>query len=254
MDNNIKFQLEEIKKLFEAKSITESEYDLLKEEILFKKKNIQNLIPKNKESNKYKGESFTDKDKPLINIRQNSKEKHTLVYIIIGFFIIGLWFWNSKNNSSDNNSNTGIDTLNTISTTDENISETSATVCKICGNKFNGDGYDKIGGIWQKNTSMQTELCSPSCAREQSEKMDKTYDDILEKNGYQKVFTKKCTNCNGNYVDGFCERCGAASAEKVNEAYSNMPNCEWCGGTGFSDGYDGKRICSVCNGKGKQTY
>ena len=144
--------------------------------------------------------------------------------------------------------------MSTVSTTDENISETSATVCKMCTREFTGDGYDKIDGVWQKNTSMQTELCSPSCARENSEKMDKTYDDILEKHGYQKVFTKKCSRCRSNYVDGFCERCGAASPEKVNETYSKMPNCEMCSGTGITDGYDGKRICSVCNGKGKQTY
>ena len=83
MDNNLKFQLEEIKKLYDSKSITESEYNLLKEEILFKKKNIQNLIPKNKESNKYKGESFTDKDKPLINIRQKSNKNNSIVYIVV---------------------------------------------------------------------------------------------------------------------------------------------------------------------------
>ena len=254
MDNNLKFQLEEIKKLYDSKSITESEYNLLKEEILFKKNDIQNLIPKNKESNKYRGESFTDKDKPLINIRQKSNKNNSIVYIVVFFLFIGFWFLKSKDSHNNYDSNSINDTINSSADINDSSSYNSSTICKICGNKFNGDGYDKIDGIWQKNTSMQTELCSPSCAREQSEKMDKTYDDILEKNGYQKVFTKKCTNCNGNYVDGFCERCGAASAEKVNEAYSNMPNCEWCGGTGFSDGYDGKRICSVCNGKGKQTY
>jgi hypothetical protein len=254
MEKNIKFQLEELKKLFEAKSITESEYDLLKEEILFKKNNIQDIIPKNNESNQYKGESLTEKNKPLINIRQKEKNNNSIVYIIVFFLFIGFCIFKSKDNHNNYDSNSINDTINSSEDINDSSSYNSSTICKICGIKFSGDGYDRIDGTWQKNTSMQTELCSPSCAREQSEKMDKTYDDILEKHGYQKVFTEKCSRCSGDFVEGFCERCGAASAEKVNETYSNMPNCEMCSGTGVSDGYDGKRICSVCNGKGKQTY
>jgi hypothetical protein len=252
IDSNIKSKLERIKQLLDSKSISESEYDVLKEEILFNMDtNNKNLKKENKSTI---SNNIINNEKYHVDNEQNSKEKNTFVYIIIGFFIIGLWFWNSKNNSSDNNSNTVDETLNTISTTDENISETSSTVCKICSREFTGDGYDKIDGQWQRNKDMQTELCSASCAREQSEKMDKTYDDILEKHGYQKVFTEKCSRCSGDFEEGFCERCGAASAEKVDETYSNMPNCEMCSGTGITDGYDGKRICSVCNGKGKQTY
>jgi len=258
IDSNSKSKLENLKQLFDSNLISETEYHVLKEEILFNadanNKNFE------KENISTISNNHTNNEKSYVNNEQNLKEKNTIVYIIIGFFIIGLWFWNSKNNSSDNNSNTIIDTLNTISTTDGNISETTATVCKICSREFTGDGYDKIDGIWQKNTSLQTELCSPSCAMKEEKNIDEKYDKILKKYGYdssnnsQSSYSEKCTRCSGDYVDGFCGRCGAASAEKVNETYSNMPNCEMCGGTGITDGYNGKRICSVCNGKGKQTY
>jgi ATP-dependent Zn protease len=54
MENNIKFQLEEIKKLYDSKSITESEYKSLKDEILFGNKE-DSLLNKYKSTNKSDG-------------------------------------------------------------------------------------------------------------------------------------------------------------------------------------------------------
>ena len=258
IDSNIKSKLERIKQLLDSKSISESEYDVLKEEILFNMDtNNKNLKKENKSTI---SNNIINNEKYHVNNEQNSKEKNTFVYIIIGFFIIGLWFWNSKNNSSDNNSNTVIDTLNTISTTDGNISETSATVCKICSREFTGDGYDKIDGQWQRNRDIQTELCSASCAMKEEKNIDEKYDKILKKYGYdssnnsQSSYSEKCSRCSDFYVNGFCERCGGASPEKIYESNSKKPNCGMCSGSGITNGYNGTRICSVCNGTGKQTY
>lgn len=247
IDSNVKSKLENLKQLYDSKAISETEYNVLKEEVLFR--HNENKIQTCNQSN---NQNSVQKQKSAINTRKRTKENDFIAYILIFCFLIGFFLLRKSNSSNDS----GSSEISTDSTTvvNETTSYDSRTVCRICGTKFYGDGYDRIDGVWQKNTSMQTELCSPSCAREHSEKMDKTYDDILEKHGYQKVFTKKCSRCGSNYVDGFCERCGAASLEKVNETYSKMPNCEMCSGTGITDGYDGKRICSVCNGKGKQTY
>lgn len=246
IDSNSKSKLENLKQLFDSKLISEAEYHVLKEEILFNtdanNKNFE------KENISTISNNHTNNEKSYVNNEQNSKEKNTLVYIIIGFFIIGLWFWNSKNNSSDNNSNTVDETLNTISTTDENISETSSTVCKICSREFTGDGYDKIDGQWQRNKDIQTELCSASCAIKEEENIDEKYDKILKKYEH-KSSGKSLMNSNNGYQVG-----------EDGRIYEGNP-CTLCNGTGIEkntarnlSGGDYGRICPMCEGKGLRSY
>jgi hypothetical protein len=264
MINSItKSKLQELKQLFDSNLISELEYNTLKEEILFDKKPNSphnnekiNQISINKEndinSNSY-DENYKNKEDTSINLKTQNEDTSKYFYFafFIIFAIIMMNIFSNDNSNQDNNLNSSIDTTST-STTSNDVSSLE-TICKICGRNFTGYGYDRIDGIWQKNTSMQTELCSPTCAKNESEKMGNVYDEILEKHGYQKIFTK-CSRCTGHYEDGFCNICGAASAEKVNEAYSKMPNCEMCNGSGITNGYSGNRICSVCNGTGKQTF
>ena len=68
---------------------------------------------------------------------------------------------------------------------------------------------------------------------------------------------QKCSRCTGYYRGGFCNVCGGASGERVNESYSKAANCEFCGGSGLIEKggiHGGKKLCSSCKGKGKQIY
>jgi antitoxin component YwqK of YwqJK toxin-antitoxin module len=69
---------------------------------------------------------------------------------------------------------------------------------------------------------------------------------------------QKCTSCGlGKYQSGFCNMCGGASGQRVNESYSKAANCGFCSGTGLvAKGgiHGGNKICPSCKGKGKQIY
>jgi hypothetical protein len=254
IDSNIKSKLENIKQLYDSKTISESEYNVLKEEVLFE----QNIIDKSfkkETTNQVNNQNSIYKQKSVITNSNSAKGNDSIVYIVVFCLLIGVWLMIKTDNNNSYNSNSIDNTLDTLSIVNESISDDSSTTCKICGDNFFGDGYDKIDGIWQKNTSMQTELCSSSCARKESERMDNVYDNILEKHGYGRAFTEKCSKCGSYYVDGFCERCGAASAEKVYESYSNRPNCDLCNGAGYMYGGNGSNlVCPSCSGTGKFSH
>lgn len=248
IDNNIKSELEKIKKLLDTNVISESEYSVLKEEILFKrnsKKEDLNIKPKFESSKASDTKSYHHTNKKSSN--------NTYTYLFIFCFIIGFLVWNSNDNSDDRQSESDI--TSTESSSVETDSYVPTTICKICGNEFSGDGYDKIDGIYQRNTNIQTELCSSSCARQEEKNIDEKYDKILKKYGYKTSYSSEnCNRCSGHYVDGFCNMCGGASPDKMNESLSKRPNCEMCSGIGIVNGYNGNRICTVCNGTGKQTF
>lgn len=248
-NEDTKIELEKIKKLLDTNVISESEYNVLKEEILFKrnsKKEDLNIKPNFESVKSSETKTYYDSNK------QSSNNFYS--YIIIVCIVIGFLVWNSNDNSDDIQSESGIiSTTETLSV--ETDSYVSTTICKICGNEFSGDGYDKIDGIYQKNTNIQTELCSSTCARQEEKNIEDKYDKILKKYGYKTSYSSEnCNRCSGHYVDGFCNMCGAASPDKMNESLSKRPNCEMCSGIGIVNGYNGNRICTVCNGTGKQTF
>lgn len=64
----------------------------------------------------------------------------------------------------------------------------------------------------------------------------------------------KCTQCIGHYQGGFCDICGAASPERVQESYSKAANCKYCQGSGVIPNGNRYKVCPSCRGTGKQTY
>jgi hypothetical protein len=88
---------------------------------------------------------------------------------------------------------------------------------------------------------------------------DKDKIKVASPQGQGKYLTdgQKCSRCTGYYRGGFCDVCGGASGERVNESYSKAANCEFCGGSGLIEKggiHGGKKLCSSCKGKGKQIY
>lgn len=134
----------------------------------------------------------------------------------------------------------------------------SRTNCSICGKSFTGDGYcEDIDGQWKPCTSAYSgSICSEQCGLIASERANKVEQSI---NNTQ--YSERCTNCHlGYYRNGFCDRCGAASKERVKQSRENLPDCPLCKGTGIerpmganSSGESG-RICPMCNGSGKTGY
>lgn len=240
IDNNIKSELEKIKELLDTNVISESEYNVLKEEILFKinsKKEDLKIKPKFESSNVSETKTFYDYNK------QSSHNFYS--YIIIICFVIGFLVLNSNDNSDDTQSESDI--TSTESSSVETDSYVPTTICKICGNEFSGDGYDKIDGIYQRNTNIQTELCSSSCARQEEKNIDEKYDKILEKNGYKSSKYFSIDNDDRLKVG------------KDGRLYESKP-CSLCNGTGIESGRNimtGEvegRICPMCDGRGVRSY
>jgi hypothetical protein len=240
IDNNIKIELEKIKQLLDTKVISESEYIVLKEEILFKrnsKKEDLNIKPK--------FESSKESDTKAYHHNNEKSSNNTYTYLFIFCFIIGFLVWNSNDNSDETQSESDI--ISTENSSVETDSYVSTTICKICGNEFSGDGYDKIDGIYQRNTNIQTELCSSSCARIEEKNIEDKYDKILEKNGYKSSKYFSIDNDDRLKVG------------KDGRLYESKP-CSLCNGTGIESGRNimtGEvegRICPMCDGRGVRSY
>lgn len=251
-------KLKEIKDLFDKGLLNENEYSKFKNEVLFKERTEHNLINHNIQENTKNQQIHLDNE-----IRTEPKLFSAATLIIICCLLFGFFFFVKNKDNSDVPTQTPPDTTkeSNSSSSINNSVENNSTICKICGRKFTGDGYDKIDGVWEQNTSIQTELCSPNCAMIEGQKQEQKYNTILEKHGYAPIENTQsstnsqvCSNCMGHYVNGFCDMCGAASPERVSQSLSNRPNCEGCNGMGYVSGYNGRHLCSACRGTGKLTY
>ncbi len=148
-------------------------------------------------------------------------------------------------------------TIDNSNSATSNSSSVDVIVCKVCNNHITDSGYNpELLG-----TNGQSYFCSLACAQVYDKNETEKWNTLLKKYGKGEIepelnnYNKqRCTQCTGYYSDGFCVLCGAASAQRVNETYSKAPNCEFCGGAGYTDGYDGKKLCISCRGNGKQTY
>lgn len=272
MDNYEK--LKDLKDLFDRGLINELEFSKLKNNILFSGKN--NEVPikesENKKTSRTKEELNRDLANGLISgfeynelcndliekSNSNSNEDHSAKFLVIILVICAILFgaYSIKKSSPQNNSAVQ-DTLSTTTSAPilNATIEKTTTKCKICGINFSGDGYDKIDGVWQRTSRLQTELCSPNCANIDDQRQTQKYNQILQKHGYAPINNlKKCSTCMGHYVNGFCDMCGAASQERVNQSLKNRPNCEGCNGMGYVNGYNGNQLCPACKGTGKLTY
>ena len=130
----------------------------------------------------------------------------------------------------------------------------STTICNICGREFNGNGYEEQldGSITELSDKYQGFLCSPTCVRKASKKID----DVADKYGIDtdESLSSRCSQCSGHYEGDFCNLCGGASPEKVNQSTQNRANCEMCQGNKYVEGFNGMKICHVCNGSGKVSH
>lgn len=252
IDSNSVSKLEQIKQLLDSKVITESEYKLLKQEILFKKDSTDEIKKNVSVPPKSSVENFVGSKK--INSAKPEKNSGSNAYVAVVVFFLFLFFgiWNSKESHTDSNSNASNDTVSSAIESSNDSSNNSATTCKICGRNFYGDGYDKIDGIWQRNTSMQTELCSPSCAMKEEKNIDEKYDNILRKYGYN-------TSESSSMQDAPIQHYGEHHVGSDGRIYENS-SCSLCRGTGIESGRNiatgelEQRVCPMCEGRGVQSY
>ena len=168
------------------------------------------------------------------------------VLIVFSFFKCG------GNNEEEQSEQTTVESTEETLNNDSNTE--SSSTCNICGREFSGNGYEEQldGSITELEYPYSNQLCSPSCAR----KASKNIDDVTNKYGIDsnKSSSSRCNRCSGHYEDGFCNLCGGASPERVNQSNQNRANCEMCQGSKYVDGYDGVKVCTVCNGSGKESY
>jgi hypothetical protein len=158
----------------------------------------------------------------------------------------------SGNNEEKQSEPTTIESTEETSNNDSNTE--SLSTCNICGREFNGNGYEEQldGSVQELEYPYSNQLCSPTCARKASQKLD----DVANKYGIDinESASSNCKRCNGHYEDGFCNLCSGASPERVNQSNQDRANCEMCQGSKYVEGYDGIKVCPVCNGSGKESY
>jgi hypothetical protein len=172
--------------------------------------------------------------------------------LFVIFLIVFILVKCSGNNDEKQSEPTTIESTEETSNNDSNTE--SSSTCNICGRAFNGNGYEEQldGSVQELEYPYSNQLCSPTCARKASQKLD----DVANKYGIDinETASSKCQRCNGHYEDGFCNLCGGASPERVNQSNQNRANCEMCQGSKYVEGYDGVKVCPVCNGSGKESY
>lgn len=248
MENNTKFQLEEIKKLYDSKSISESEYKSLKDEILFGNKE-DSLLNKYKSPNKSDGfKSERNVFNEIKNSNNNSFESNNgilkigsyILYFIVFFTIAYNIFKPNDKTENTVNEETSVDTTSLVSSTPEEV-------CSICGKTFHHRGYQEVSeGFYQILKEGQGTLCSISCARKA---------------------TRNLMNSGGNYYnnsenssmqDAPIQHYGEYNEGSDGKIYENN-KCGLCNGTGIeknksslSDDYG--RVCPMCEGKGVRSY
>ncbi len=172
--------------------------------------------------------------------------------IFVSFLIVFFFFKCGGNNEQKQSEQTTVES--TEETLNNNSNTESSSTCNICGREFSGNGYEEQldGSITELEYPYSNQLCSPTCARKASQKLE----DVADEYGIDlnESSSSRCQRCSGHYVDGFCNLCGGASPERVNQSNQNRANCEMCQGNKYVDGYDGFKVCPVCNGTGKESY
>lgn len=258
-------KLKDLKDLFDKGLLNENEYSNFKNEILFEPKKVDDRIietdiPKIQKTKSelnsdfanglISGYEYNEMSNQLMEKNNNSSnEDHSVKYFLIIIIIAVVLFTTfSINKSNNQNNNSTIqDTLSSSSSNPpiDNTSENTTTTCKVCGRNFSGDGYDKIDGVWQRNSSMQTELCSQNCAMIEDQRMNDKYNAILEKHGYAPIENSSGSNSthaqpnkNGYFTDN-------------NGQLHQASPCYNCRQTGYVEMGDGIEKCPMCNGRGE---
>jgi hypothetical protein len=177
---------------------------------------------------------------------------YLVFFVILGSFFYYKEIYLKKEVKSEATTESTIESTNKTLDNDSNIE--TKTICNICGNEFYGNGYEEQldGAVKELSNEYQGYLCSPTCARKASQKLD----DVSKKYGIDlnESTSSRCQRCRGHYEDGICNLCGGASPERVNQSLQNRANCKMCQGNKYVEGYDGVKVCPVCNGTGKESY
>jgi hypothetical protein len=114
----------------------------------------------------------------ILNLMKISNTYLNAVIIVVGFFLAGyISFAHSKgftNSSPQNNNHTPTNNSPTYDETDYNESAATISICSICGNKFNGDGFELTGnGDCKKvNDGSSGFYCSCECVSEAQSNSD----------------------------------------------------------------------------------
>ena len=250
-------KLKGLKSLLDNGLLNQDEFEKLKNEILFannKGSNQEQNEPKKTNIERNILEEITYKNRNVLedisknntksNIETPSKNKNNNGLILLAVFL-GVLIFFSNLNKNDKSKESTIDS--TITSSENKPIENSSTKCIICGRIFSGDGYDKIDGVWQKNTNMQTELCSQNCAMIEDQRQNQKYNTILQKHGYPPINSQGSTsnhvqtNSNGYFTgsDG--------------QLHQSSP-CGNCHHTGYINMGDGIQVCPMCNGRGETIH
>lgn len=230
--DSIKNKLQDLKSLFDSKLITEEEYVILKDEILFK--NDLDEQPKKDFKSNYNNNDFYASETP------KSKTNSIGIYIVIGFCVA---FYFAFLNSKDN---TLIDTQTTNLDVPEIVTTNPNEVCGICGKTFHNRGYEEVSeGVFKEIEEGQGTMCSASCVRKHNQELI----DLGRK--YSTSSNNAIIHERGN--SGYYEGSDGM-------IYSNSP-CDLCRGTGYEIntaqrilGGPSRRICPMCQGKGVMSY
>lgn len=168
---------------------------------------------------------------------------------IAGVFLF-LAFGSGESNKTENP-----DSNNPIRSTTTEVSD-NTNQCSVCGRTFSGKGYQEVTeGVWKPcEDPYQCQICSAACGM----KHTGNWDEINERtNTSSNNSPQKCLNCGQGFYSskGICTVCDAVTPEREKMQKDRLPNCEACSGSGKIDyGMGDVRVCSSCNGQGKQTY
>lgn len=223
-------KLKKLKTLLDNGLINQDEFNKLKNEILFS------------------DDLETTPQKEIQIVKKKSNNIMLLVSIVgIVLFVYNL---NKIKDSFESN----LDEVNKSSQSNqdsENVSPVdnsnanNSSTCKICGQKFTGDGYDEIDGVWQRNTNIQTELCSPNCGMIEGQRIDEKYNTILKKHGYQPINSNQSST--SNHAQPNSNGFFTGSDGQLHQ----VSPCGNCRHSGFINMGDGIQVCPMCNGKGE---
>ena len=258
-------KLKGLKELFDKGLLNEDEFSKLKSEILFGSKIEAQSINESNKTNKQQskeelnkafsngeisGYQYNELSNELAEkSNNNSNEDHSVRFLLITLVVAGVLFFTFSIKKSNAQNNSAVqDTLSTTTSAPiiNNTIEKTNTTCKICGRTFSGDGYDKIDGVWQRTSRLQTELCSQNCAIIDDQRQNQKYNAILQKHGYAPIdFDSKTSNSghaqpnkNGYFTDD-------------NGQLHQASPCGYCHHTGYIDMGDGMQLCPMCNGRGE---
>ena len=276
-------KLHDLSELLKSNAITKEEFEILKKELLsdssgdIKAKTALNDSYRQRvaELKLLRLKSNIDKSptagksnivKPNIGTQNKSrtstisKDDNVSSKALLGIgllFVIGVFIY--KMNTHQWTIGTSNESTNTtLPSSSTNTSTIRTDKCNICGRNFTGDGYSEVtDGVWRPCEYPYTSsICSAQCGIKSTQQFNRAANNLFNSGS-----SSLCLNCGlGHYQNGYCDRCGAASVERVNQSRSKSADCPLCKGTGIekpmgaNSGGETGRICPMCDGTGKQSY